>query len=117
MLHKRAFIAMVSERLVAILEHIGASSLIFLPTARDAAVPELEPLINLYGRGKGVTAAERTRLCRLAWELTGGSFGGRHQLYERLHSGDPATMIATAYERYDKSRGIEMVRRLLEWAD
>jgi aromatic ring hydroxylase len=114
LIHQRAFIALVSERLVSILEHLGTSSLIFIPTAEDFRVPELEKHLDLYGRGKDFSAIDRAKLCRLAWELTGDSFGGRQQLYERLHSGDPATIIAAVYQRYDKTNAVDIVKRLLE---
>jgi len=114
LIHQRAFIALVSERIVSILEHIGTSSLIFVPTLEDFQVPELAPLLDLYGRGKDFSSIDRAKLCRLAWELTGDSFGGRQQLYERLHSGDPATIIAAVYQRYDKTNAVDIVKRLLE---
>jgi 4-hydroxyphenylacetate 3-monooxygenase/anthranilate 3-monooxygenase (FAD)/4-hydroxyphenylacetate 3-monooxygenase len=114
LIHQRALIALLSERLVSILEHVGTSSLIFVPTAEDFQAPELRPLLEVYGRGKDASSIERAKLCRLAWELTADSFGGRHQLYERLHSGDPATIIAAVYQRYDKTKAVEMVKRLLE---
>ena len=114
LIHQRAFIALVSERIVSILEHIGTSSLIFVPTSEDFRVPELAPLLGLYGRGKDFSSLDRAKLCRLAWELTGDSFGGRQQLYERLHSGDPATIIAAVYQRYDKTNAVDIVKRLLE---
>jgi 4-hydroxyphenylacetate 3-monooxygenase/anthranilate 3-monooxygenase (FAD)/4-hydroxyphenylacetate 3-monooxygenase len=104
----------VSERLVSLLEHVGTSSLIFVPTSEDFEVPELRPVLDLYGRGKDFSAVDRAKLCRLAWELTADSFGGRHQLYERLHSGDPATIIAAVYQRYDKENAVDIVNRLLE---
>jgi 4-hydroxyphenylacetate 3-monooxygenase/anthranilate 3-monooxygenase (FAD)/4-hydroxyphenylacetate 3-monooxygenase len=113
LVHQRAFIAMVSERLVSLLEHIGTSSLIFVPTSEDFRAPELEPLLARYGRGKDLSAVDRAKLCRLAWELTADSFAGRHQLYERLHSGDPATIIGAVYTRYDKRKAVAMVERLL----
>jgi aromatic ring hydroxylase len=114
LIHQRAFIAMVSERIVSLMEHIGTSSLIFVPTSEDFDVPELLPLLELYGRGKELPALDRAKLCRLAWELTADSFGGRHQLYERLHSGDPATIVAAVYQRYDKKNAVDIVKRLLE---
>jgi aromatic ring hydroxylase len=117
LIHQRAFITLVTERLVGILEHIGTSSLIFVPTSEDFQVPELGPLLDLYGRGKDFSSVERAKLCRLAWELTADSFGGRQQLYERLHSGDPATIVAAVYQRYDKRNAVDMVKRLLESSD
>lgn len=83
---RRAMVTMISERFVELVEHIGTSSLIFLPTAEDWDQPELKRHLDVYLRGKGATGLDRYKLCKLAWELTGDAFGGRQQLYERLHS-------------------------------
>lgn len=113
--HLRAFIGMVSERLVSIIEHVTTSAPIFVPSAEDMDAPELRPLIDRYWRGKGVDAAYRQRLCKLAWELTGDSFGGRQQLYERLHSGSPEVIVASVYKMYDKSDAIALVDAALAY--
>jgi aromatic ring hydroxylase len=114
LLHQRAFITLVSERIVAILEQIGTSGLIFLPQEKDFAAPELRRLIDLYYRGRATSAYDRTKLAKLAWELTGDGFGGRQQLYERLHSGDPNVIVGAVYQRYNKAEAIKMVEELLE---
>ncbi len=116
LLPQRAFITLVSERIVNILEHIGTSGLIFLPSEGDFAAPELRPLIDIYYRGKDATAFDRTKLAKLAWELTGDSFGGRQQLYERLHSGDPNTLLAAVYQRHNTAGAVAQVNRLLATA-
>jgi 4-hydroxyphenylacetate 3-monooxygenase len=113
--HLRAFIGMVSERLVSIIEHVTTSAPIFVPSAEDMDAPELRPLIDRYWRGKGVDAGYRQRLCKLAWELTGDSFGGRQQLYERLHSGSPEVIVASVYKMYDKSDAIALVDAALAY--
>jgi 4-hydroxyphenylacetate 3-monooxygenase len=113
--HQRAFITMVSERLVAIIEQIGTSSLIFQPSAADFDAPQLAPLLERYGAAVGVTPQQRSQLCKLAWDLTGETFGGRQQLYERLHSGDPEVVVRGVYGRYDKSVATSMVSQLLGW--
>ena len=111
--HIRPLIAMTSERIINIFEHVATSAPVFAPTAEDFDVPQLRPLLDVYGRGKDVTADYRHRLCRLAWELTADSFGGRQQLYERLHSGSPEVIVSGAYQRYDKAKGIAMVNTLI----
>jgi aromatic ring hydroxylase len=111
--HLRPLITLTSERIINIFEHIATSAPVFTPTAEDFDVPQLRGLLDVYGRGKGVDAVYRHRLCRLAWELTSDSFGGRQQLYERLHSGSPEVIITGAYQRYDKSKGIAMVNKLI----
>ena len=111
--HLRPLITMTSERIINIFEHVATSAPVFAPTAEDFDAPQLRPLLDVYGRGKDVDATYRHRLCRLAWELTADSFGGRQQLYERLHSGSPEVIISGAYQRYDKSKGIAMVNKLI----
>lgn len=113
--HLRALIGMVSERLVSIIEHVTTSSALFVPSAEDMDVVELRPLIDRYWRGKGVDAEYRQKLSKLAWELTGDSFGGRQQLYERLHSGSPEVIVATVYKMYDKKNAIAMVDAALAY--
>ena len=111
--HLRPLITMTSERIINIFEHIATSATVFTPTAEDFNAKELRPLLDIYGRGKGVDAHYRYKLCRLAWELSSSSFGGRQQLYERLHSGSPEVIVSGAYQRYDKSKGIAMVNRII----
>ena len=65
-------------------------------------------------RGKETTPIDRHKLCKLAWDLTGDSYGSRQQLYERLHSGDPTMVVANAYRRSDLSNGIELVSKFLD---
>lgn len=113
--HLRAFIGMISERLVSIIEHVTTSSALFVPSAEDMDQPEIRPLIDRYWRGVGVDAEYRQRLSKLAWELTGDSFGGRQQLYERLHSGSPEVIVATVYKMYDKSDAIALVDAALAY--
>ncbi len=114
MTHQRAFAAMISERLVTILEHVGTSSLVFQPMEKDLQVPELSEVVERYYGGRGISTADRIKLCKLARDLTCDSFGGRQQLYERLHSGEPAAIMGSVYQQYDKSRAVEMVKRLLD---
>jgi 4-hydroxyphenylacetate 3-monooxygenase oxygenase component len=111
--HLRPLITMTSERIVNIFEHVTTSAPVFTATTEDFDVPELRPLLDVYGRGKGVDAMYRHKLCRLAWDLAIDSFGGRQQLYERLHSGSPEVLVSAAYQRYDKSKGIAMVNQLI----
>jgi 4-hydroxyphenylacetate 3-monooxygenase len=109
----RPLITMTSERIINIFEHVATSAPVFTPTAEDFNAEELRPLLDVYGRGKGVDAHFRYKLCRLAWELSSSSFGGRQQLYERLHSGSPEVIVSGAYQKYDKSKGIAMVKRII----
>ena len=85
----------------------------FLPTEKDFEAPELRPLLDVYYRGRDTSALDRTQLSKLAAELTVDSFGGRQQLYERLHSGDPNSILAGVYQRYDHGKSVGLVNGLL----
>lgn len=111
---RRAMVTMISERFVELVEHIGTSSMIFLPNAEDWDVSDLRRHLDIYMRGKDTAPMDRYKLCKLAWELTGDAYGSRQQLYERLHSGDPNAMVANAYKNYDLSDGVELVSKFLK---
>ena len=111
--HIRTFMASAAEHLVDLLRHIGTSAQLGTPMDADFDVPELLPYLERYYRGRNMSARERVRLCKLAWELTGDSFAGRQTLYERLHHGDPVRNVAIVYQAYDKSRAVALVERLL----
>ncbi len=109
----RNFAIMVSERMVSLLEHLGTGAMIFNNSAEDFETDEIRPFVEMYGAGRDVSARDRQRLVRLAFELTGEAFGSRQQLYERLHSGDPYVWAANAWRNYDKSEGVAAVNKLL----
>jgi 4-hydroxyphenylacetate 3-monooxygenase oxygenase component len=111
---RRAMVTMISEKYIELVEHIGTSSLIFLPTEEDWNQPEIKQHLEVYLRGKDTSSFDRHKICKLAWDLTGDGFGSRQQLYERLHSGDPAMMVSRAYMTMDLSDGVAMVEKLLD---
>jgi 4-hydroxyphenylacetate 3-monooxygenase oxygenase component len=111
--HIRSFMALAAEHLVDLVRHVGTSAQLGTPMDADFDVPELQPLLERYFRGRGMAAREKVKLCKLAWELTGDSFAGRQTLYERLHHGDPVRNIGIVYQDYDKSRAVALVERLL----
>ena len=95
-------------------EHIATSSVIFLPNAEDFDNPDIKKYIDTYWRGRNSSPTDRFRLCKLAWDLTGDGYGGRQQMYDRLHSGSPMGMIEAAYRTTDLSDGLQMVKELCD---
>src|SRR5581483_3021330 len=73
-------------RVNEIIKLLGAHSLLATPTAAELANPALRPLIDRYYAGAGgVSAEERTRIFRTAWDFAGSALGGRNELYERFY--------------------------------
>ena len=99
-------------RMVEILQLLGSSSLMALPTQADFAT-ELEPELERYLATGTATGLERVRLFRLAWDVACSAFGSRQVLYERFFFGDPSRMASALYGVYDKEPLKDRVREFL----
>lgn len=103
-------------RLVEIVQQLGASGLMAIPTAADFD-SAIGPTLEKYLAAAGADARERVRLFRLAWDLSCSAFGSRQTLYERFFFGDPVRMAGALYHSYDKEPYKEQVRAFLRRAD
>jgi 4-hydroxyphenylacetate 3-monooxygenase len=78
-------------RMVEIIQQIGASGLVTMPTEADVKGP-LAGDIKKYYQAARAEAHERIPLFRLAWDVAISAFGSRQVLYERFFFGDPVRM-------------------------
>ena len=102
----------VYPRFSEIIQLIGASGMVALPTDKDFQ-SSIQPDLAKYLQGATKTAIERVQLFRLAWDLTMSSFGTRQTQYERYFFGDPVRLSGHLYRSYPKDAGQEMIRHLL----
>jgi 4-hydroxyphenylacetate 3-monooxygenase len=100
-------------RMVELLQLLGSSGLVMIPSEGDIDGPRSSDVAR-YFRGARTEARDRIALFRLASDLALNTFGGRQVLYERFYAGDPARLLAGNYARYDRSREVALVRRLLD---
>ncbi len=98
-------------RMVEILQLLGSSSLMILPTEADLASP-LSPAIDQYLATDASSARDRVRLFHLAWDIACSSFGGRQVLYERFFASDPLTRARALAGIFPKQ---EVTERVLEF--
>jgi 4-hydroxyphenylacetate 3-monooxygenase len=75
-------------RMVEIIQQIGASGLVTMPTERDLTGPIADD-IKKYFQSARAEAFDRIPLFRLAWDVSLSAFGSRQVLYERFSRGDP----------------------------
>lgn len=69
-----------------IIQCIGSHNLLATASAAAFDSPELGPLVERYLPGaKGMSARERARIFRTAWDFAGSALGGRVELYERFY--------------------------------
>jgi 4-hydroxyphenylacetate 3-monooxygenase len=99
-------------RMIEIVQQLGASGLMAIPTSDDLAGPQ-GATIDTYYQAARLGARERIRVFRLAWDLALSAFGGRQTLYERFFFGDPVRMAGAMFAGYDKTPYMERVRAFL----
>ena len=100
----RGILPKLYPRAIEILQTIGAGGLLMSPTGADFSHPDLTEDMDKYYIGReGVSANERVRLFKLAWDLCGEAFGQRLVQYERYYSGDPVRKMAMFYNTYKRN--------------
>ncbi|WP_455663412.1 4-hydroxyphenylacetate 3-monooxygenase, oxygenase component [Pradoshia sp.] len=100
-------------RFIEIIQLIGASGLVALPTSADFS-SEIRDDLDLYMQAATVPAEERVKIFRLAWDMTMSAFGSRQTLYERFFFGD-AIRLATGhyFNISSNSSELDMVNQFL----
>nr|WP_275403931.1 4-hydroxyphenylacetate 3-hydroxylase C-terminal domain-containing protein [Pseudonocardia acidicola] len=106
------FFPNVLARAVDVVRMVAGSGVIAM-TEKDFHNPELTGLLERFMHGPDVPAEERLRVMRLAWDATGGQFGSRQALYERLYSGDPIGNRIRFFGLPKRSECEDLVLRLL----
>lgn len=83
-----------------ILIQIGSHNLLATPSMAAFNNPEMAALLNRYLPGaNGVTAEERSRLFRTAWDFAGSALAGRNTLYERFYLGSRPRALSGDHAR------------------
>jgi anthranilate 3-monooxygenase (FAD) / 4-hydroxyphenylacetate 3-monooxygenase len=96
----RALMSKAYPRIIEVLQTIGAGGLLMMPTAADFN-SEAGGDVRRFYRGAGdISAEDRVRIFKLAWDLAGDSFGMRAMQYERYYAGDPFRLVASNYVNY-----------------
>ncbi len=103
----------VYPRMGEILQLMGSSSLMALPTEADLRGPLADELAA-YLDTDTASAEERVRLFRLAWDACCSAFSQRQILYERFFQGDVYRNVVLLNTLYDKGPATEFVREFLD---
>lgn len=106
----------IYPRFVEIIQLIGASGMISLPT-ENAFNSRIRPELEHYLQGTSLSGEERVKIFRLAWDLTMSSFGTRQTQYERFFYGDPVRLASDLYHTYPKEHAVKNVRDFLKLDD
>lgn len=73
--------------------------------------------VRRYIQSPGAPANERIKLLKLAWEMIGSEFAGRHQQYEMFYAGAPFVAQTYACLNYDFRDALALVQQCLAGYD
>ncbi|MGE8206437.1 4-hydroxyphenylacetate 3-monooxygenase, oxygenase component [Heyndrickxia sp. NPDC080065] len=102
----------IYPRLVEIIQLIGGSGLIMLPTEKQFD-SSIQTDLDDYLQCANATAEDRVKTFRLAWDLCMSSFGTRQTHFERYFFGDPVRIGMGLYNGYPKDQYLNIVKNFL----
>jgi 4-hydroxyphenylacetate 3-monooxygenase len=101
-------------RVGEIIKLIGSHNLLATPTESQFDDPALRDLVNQFLRGANdISARDRARIFRLAWDFVGTALAGRNELYERFYLASGARNYALAHTLAPRERGKRLVNQVL----
>lgn len=99
-------------RMIEIIQQMGASGLVAMPTEADVTGPMAEEIAR-YFQAARAEAHDRIPLFRLAWDTAVSGFASRQVLYERFFFGDPVRMAGALVASHDRGAYMDRVRDFL----
>ncbi|WP_053217373.1 4-hydroxyphenylacetate 3-monooxygenase, oxygenase component [Virgibacillus senegalensis] len=103
----------IYPRFTEIIQSIGASGLVGLPT-ENAFHSSIRSDLDQYLQSATKNAEDRVKIFRLAWDLTMSSFGTRQTQYERYFFGDPIRLSGRLYKSYPLADYVKEVSTFLD---
>lgn len=101
-------------RVLSLVRELAGAGVIQLPSSYHELVnDETRGDIERYVRSPGVGAEDRVKLFRLAWDVVGSEFGGRHHQYEMFYAGAPFVSKGYAFRNYRYEEAVERVDEFL----
>lgn len=103
-------------RVIAILRDLVGGGVLQLPSSvKDLTSPLTSRDIQHYVQSPGVPSEERIKLFKLAWDIIGSEFAGRHQQYEMFYAGAPFVVKgAYTYRNYDYDSAVAVVQQFTD---
>jgi 4-hydroxyphenylacetate 3-monooxygenase len=104
----------INPKLINLARELSGSAMIMLPSSRqDYENPEIAADLERYVASPGYPSKRRVALLKLAWDLIGSEFGGRHQQYEKFYGGPAVGNKLHVYRNYDFGRAKQLAEAAL----
>ena len=106
--------AEVYPRAVLLLRELAGGGVIQLPSSyQDMVSNETQADMNRYLGSPRLAPIERVKLFKLAWDIVGSEFGGRHLQYEMFYAGAPFVAKGYAFRNYGYEEAVASVDEFL----
>lgn len=104
----------IYANVISILRELVGGGVLQMPSSYHEMVnPETKDDIRQYIRATGVDSETRIQLYRLAWDVIGSEFAGRHQQYEMFYNGAPFVVRGHAFRNYGYQEPLALVEQFL----
>ncbi|EQM31822.1 4-hydroxyphenylacetate 3-hydroxylase family protein [Rhodococcus erythropolis] len=105
----------IYPRVLAIVRDLVGGGVLQLPSSiHDLTSDVTAHDIAHYVQSPGVSSEDRIKLFKLAWDIIGSEFAGRHQQYEMFYAGAPFVVKGVyAYRNYGYEDPLHDVERFL----
>jgi 4-hydroxyphenylacetate 3-monooxygenase len=92
----------LNPKLINLARDLSGAAMIMLPSSRlDYDNPDTARDLERYVASPGYPSKRRVALLKLAWDLIGSEFAGRHQQYEKFYAGPSIGNKIRMYHYYD----------------
>jgi 4-hydroxyphenylacetate 3-monooxygenase len=104
----------INPRLMDTVRELAGGSIIMLPSSvRDFQSPGVAADLERYIASPGFPSRERVAALKLAWDLIGTEFAGRHEQYEKFYGGASFLVKQNMARAYDFAAAAKLVDRAL----
>jgi 4-hydroxyphenylacetate 3-monooxygenase len=92
----------INPRMVDMLRELTGGAMIMLPSSeKDYDNPQIAADFERYVASPGASSRDRVALMKMAWDLIGTEFAGRHQQYEKFYGGASFLVKQNMFRTYD----------------
>ena len=110
--------AQLYPRMIHLVRELAGGGVLQVPSSMNELTNEdMARDMRRYVQSNGVAAEERIKLFKLAWEMIGSEFAGRHQQYELFYAGAPFVARNYAFLNYGYEEVVALVDRCLSEYD
>jgi 4-hydroxyphenylacetate 3-monooxygenase len=108
----------IYPKMLNLMRELCGGGVIQLPSSvADFANPEIRQDLERYVQSPGYPAEERIKLMKLAWDLIGSEFAGRHDQYEKFYAGPPFITRRRLFQHYNFEKSGALVDAALAGYD